>query len=54
MEEYRVYVIGQDVISRIELQCSDEGKANGSQKRCCHVVEFWQADRFMERLEPEH
>ena len=32
MEEYRVYVIGQDVISRIELQCSDEGEANGSQE----------------------
>jgi hypothetical protein len=58
MEEYRAYVIGSDghITSRIDIRCADEKEARRLAKRVVdgHAVELWQADRFIERYEPEH
>jgi hypothetical protein len=58
MEEYRAYVIGPDdnIINRIDLRCPDEMEARRLAKVAVdgHAVELWQADRLIERFEPEH
>jgi hypothetical protein len=57
MGEYRAYVIGRlgQIINRIDFLCSDENEARQVAKRIAdvHAVELWQADRFIERFEPE-
>jgi hypothetical protein len=58
MEEYRAYVIGFDghIINRVDIRCPDEKEARRLAKIAVdgHGVELWQADRFIERFEPEH
>ena len=58
MEEYRAYVIGADgqIINRVDLRCFGEKEARRLAKIAVdgHAVELWQADRFIERFEPEH
>jgi len=58
MEEYRAYVIGfhGHIIKRIDIRCPDEKEARRLAKIAVdgHAVELWQADRFIERFEPEH
>ena len=56
MEEYRAYVIGpDDIFNRVDIRCSDEKEARRLAKIAVdgHTVELWQADRFIERFEPE-
>jgi hypothetical protein len=58
MEEYRAYVIGPDghITNRIDIRCVDEKEARRLAQRVVdgHAVELWQADRFIQRYEPEH
>jgi hypothetical protein len=57
MDEYRAYVMGSDdhIINRGDIRCSDEEEARRLAKIAVdrHAVELWQADRFIERFEPE-
>jgi hypothetical protein len=58
MEEYRAYLIGPDghIINRVDICAPDQQEARRLAKRVVdgHAVELWQADRFIERFEPEH
>jgi hypothetical protein len=58
MEEYCAYVIGPDghIINRVDIRSPDEKEARRLAKIAVdgHAVELWQADRFIERFEPEH
>jgi hypothetical protein len=57
MEEYRAYVIGPDghIFNRVDIRSPDETEARRLAKIAVdgHAVELWQADRFIERFEPE-
>ena len=58
MEEYRAYIIGWDghVKKRIDIRCPDEVEARRIAKIAVdgHAVELWQADHFIDRVEPDH
>ena len=56
MEEYRAYVIGFDghIINRVDIRCQKEARRLAKIAVDGHAVELWQADRFIERFEPEH
>ena len=57
MEEYRAYVIGPDghIFNRVDIRSPDETEARRLAKIAVdgHAIELWQADRFIERFEPE-
>jgi hypothetical protein len=57
VEEYRAYLIGPDghIINRVDIRASDQQEARRLAKRVVdgHAVELWQADRFIERFEPD-
>ena len=57
MEEYRAHVIGPDgqIFNRVDIRSPDEKEARRLAKIAVdgHAVELWQADRFIERFEPE-
>jgi hypothetical protein len=58
MEDYRAYVIGPDghILNRIDIRARDEKEARRLAKAAVdrHPFELWQAERFIERLEPEN
>jgi hypothetical protein len=58
MEEYCAYVIGPDghIFNRVDIRSPDEKEARRLAKIAVdgHAVELWQADRLIERFEPEH
>jgi hypothetical protein len=58
MEDYRVYVIGPDghIINRVDIRGAagdDEARRLAKHAVSGYPVELWQAERFIERLEPE-
>lgn len=57
MDEYRAYIIGPDghITNRIDLLSRDENEARRLAKVAANgfAVELWQADRFIERFEPQ-